>query len=107
LKNLRLTLDMMDLLHYPRNRRAVIFNRVDSKAGFSQEEAEEALKMPITTRVPASRDVPASINRGVPITVARKDHPVSAAIFEFAATVIAPERAGGRKGRRLLGRRAK
>lgn len=108
LKNLRLTLDMLDLLRYARDRRSVIFNRADPAAGISAKEVEDMLKMPVTTQVPASRDVPASINRGVPIVAAHKDHPVSQAISRFAAARIVgePAGAGKRTRRRILGRRA-
>jgi pilus assembly protein CpaE len=84
LKNLRLTLDMLDLLHYPRERRSIVFNRADSAAGLSAAEVEKTINSPIAIQVPASRDVPASINSGVPIVQAKPDHPVSAAIRRFA-----------------------
>jgi pilus assembly protein CpaE len=88
LKNLRLTLDMLDLLHYPRERRSIVFNRADSSAGLSVADVEDTIKTAIAVQVPASRDVPASINRGVPIVAGRKDHAVSAAIKGFAAEYI-------------------
>jgi pilus assembly protein CpaE len=67
LKNLRLTLDMFDLLGYERSRRVILFNRADDAVGLTAVDIERALNSPITAHVPASRDVPASINRGVPI----------------------------------------
>jgi pilus assembly protein CpaE len=107
LKNLRLTLDMLDLLHYDPRRRSVIFNRADASAGISAAEVEQTIHTPIAVHVPASRDVPASINRGVPLVAARKDHPVSVAISRFAADVLVGDtaRAGRRSGRRIFGRR--
>jgi pilus assembly protein CpaE len=109
LKNLRLTLDMFEVLHYPRERRSIIFNRSDPGVGLTAAEVEEALKARITAEVPASRDVPASINRGEPIVAARKDHPVSVAITKFAASVLVGESNHSRKdaGRRLFRRRTK
>jgi MinD-like ATPase involved in chromosome partitioning or flagellar assembly len=108
LKSLRLTLDMLDLLHYPRERRSVVFNRADAASGLTADEAVNAIKFPITIEVPASRDVPASINRGVPIVAARADHAVSVAIRRFAAERIIGEPVGGKKrGRRgILRKRA-
>lgn len=111
LKNLRLTLDMLDLLGYEHERRSIVFNRADSAAGLSAAEVEEALKSSIAVHVPASRDVPASINRGVPIVAASPDHPVSRAVRRFAANTIAIEQTGSRRppGRRsrFLGRRSR
>lgn len=91
LKNLRLTLDMLDLLGYSREIRSIVFNRADDAAGLSAADVEDSLKTPIAVHVPASRDVPASINRGVPIVAAHPDHAVSTAIRRFADAVIVGE----------------
>jgi pilus assembly protein CpaE len=84
LKNMRLTLDMLDLLGYSDRARHLLFNRADDSAGLTAADAESALHAPLTAHIPASRDVPASINRGVPIAAANPDHPVSVAIRNFA-----------------------
>jgi pilus assembly protein CpaE len=91
LKNLRLTLDMFDLLGYDRGRRSTVFNRDDAAVGLTAADVEDTLKSPISACVPASRDVPASINRGVPIVAAKPDHPVSVAIRAFALNTVAAE----------------
>jgi len=84
LKNLRVTLDMLDLLSYPREIRSVLLNRSDSKVGLSLEDVERAVRCPIAAHVPSSRAVPISINKGTPITMAHAGHPVSQAIQRFA-----------------------
>jgi pilus assembly protein CpaE len=84
LKNLRVTLDMLDLLSYPREMRSVILNRADSKVGLSLEDVERVVRWPIGAHIPSSRDVPISINKGTPITAATPNHPVSMAIAGFA-----------------------
>lgn len=84
LKNLRLVLDMFDLLAYDQQARAVVFNRCDSGVGLSAQEIERVVKSPIAGHIPSSRDVPASINQGEPLAAARPDHPVSLAIRQFA-----------------------
>jgi Flp pilus assembly CpaE family ATPase len=103
LKNLRVTLDMLDLLSYPRNIRSVVVNRADSKVGLSSEDVERVVRAPIAAHVPSSRAVPISINNGTPITVATPGHPVSQAIIGFARqqlVVAAEEPAPRRLGRR-------
>jgi len=84
LKNLRLTLDMLDLLSYNRDSRAVVLNRSDSKVGLTEADVERAVRNPIAGYIPSSRDVPASINRGVPLAVDHADHRISLAIQRFA-----------------------
>jgi pilus assembly protein CpaE len=89
LKNLKLTLETLDLLNYPRDRWRLVLNRADSKVGLALSEVEKTLKAPITAQIPSSRDVPASINRGVPIVLDDPKHPVSQAIKLFAERHVA------------------
>jgi pilus assembly protein CpaE len=84
LKNLKLTLETLDLLNYPRDKWRIILNRSDSKVGLAMNEVEKTLRVPIAAEVPSSRDVPASINRGVPIVLESPNHSVSTAIKHFA-----------------------
>jgi len=83
LKNLKLTLETLDLLNYPRERLRVVLNRADSKVGLALSEVEKTLRVPIALHIPSSRAVPASINRGVPIVLDDPKHPVSVAIRNF------------------------
>ena len=83
LKNLKLTLETLDLIGFPRDRLKVVLNRSDSKVGLSLPEVEKTLRAPIVAQVPSSRDVPASTNRGVPIVTDDPKAPVSVAIRKF------------------------
>lgn len=84
LKNLRLTLDMLDLLSYSADARYVVLNRSDAKVGLTPADVERVVRGPIGLHVPSSRDVPISINKGTPIIMANPQHPVSVAIGRFA-----------------------
>lgn len=84
LKNLRQTLDILDLLGYSRSARSVLFNRSDCSAAITASEVAAVVRGPIAAHVPSSRDVPASINQGVPLVAAQPGHPVSVAIQRFA-----------------------
>jgi Flp pilus assembly CpaE family ATPase len=98
LKNLRLTLDMLDLLSYPREIRTVVLNRSDARAGLTAQDAEQAARCPIAGHVPSSRAVPLSINEGVPITLANPGHQVSQAITRFAEQWLLPQPEPARRG---------
>ena len=87
-KNLRLTLDTLDLLGQPRDSRIVILNRSDVKVGLHTEDVVAAIKQPIAVMIPSSFHVPASVNRGVPIVLDEPKHPVSVALRSFADTYI-------------------
>jgi pilus assembly protein CpaE len=109
LKNLRLTLDMFDLLEYPKEERLVVLNRSDSRVGLTLGDIERVVRTPIAGHVPSTRDVPVSTNQGTPLMVDNPNHPVSRAIRELAeshlstpvavsqAVTAAPEARTGRK----------
>ena len=107
LRSLRVTLDMFDLLGYGHDGRVVVLNRADSKVGLSPGAVERVLRVPVTAQIPSSRDVPVCANRGVPITVERPTHAVSAAFRSLASKHLAHgNRAPARGLRRLVPRRA-
>jgi pilus assembly protein CpaE len=108
LKNLRVTLDMFDMLDYRRENRVIVLNRADAKVGLSGTDIERVVRAPIASLVPSSRDVPVTVNRGVPIVLDQPGHPVSAAIRELAKGRLAgdtEDRTGRIRG--ILSRRAK
>lgn len=84
LKNLRVTLDMFDLLDYRREARTVVLNRADAKVGLSHSDIERVIRVPIAGWIPSSRDVPVSANSGVPLAVSHPNHPVSVAVRDLA-----------------------
>jgi pilus assembly protein CpaE len=89
LKNLKLTLETMDLLNYPRDRWRVVLNRADSKVGLTVSEVEKTLRLPISAQIPSSRAVPMSINRGIPLVQEDPGHPVSVEIRRLGDRIAA------------------
>jgi pilus assembly protein CpaE len=107
LKNLRVTLDMFEMLDYQRDHRVVVLNRADARVGLTGADIERVIRVPIVAHVPSSRDVPISVNKGVPIVLDSPGHPVSTAIRELANGRLAGEVPAPTKGLRgLLGRRS-
>ena len=74
-KNLRLTLDTLDLLGSPKEDRVIVLNRSDAKVGLRSEDVVAVIKQEIAVMVPNSTAVPASVNRGVPIVLDEPKHP--------------------------------
>ena len=83
LQNLRLTLDMLDMLGYRRESRSVVLNRCDSRVGLTADDVEKAIKHSIAGELPSGWDVSASINHGVPLTAAAPGHRFSLAVNRF------------------------
>jgi Flp pilus assembly CpaE family ATPase len=101
LKNLRVVLDVLDMLSYPAEIRSVVLNRAEAKLRLSQEDVERVIRTPVAAQIPASRAVPISVNKGTPITLASPGHAVSKAINAFVRERLlpAPVARGGRRGR--------
>jgi Flp pilus assembly CpaE family ATPase len=83
LKNLRVALDMLDMLSYPRQIRSVVVNRADSKVGLSLEHVQKVVRSEIAAHIPSSRAVPISVNKGVPLMQDSPGHPVSQSVMKF------------------------
>ena len=62
----------------------MVLNRADSKVVLTAEETERTLKTEIEFRLPSSRDVPASVNRGTLLMSDNPRHPVSMQIRALA-----------------------
>ena len=88
IKNIKLTLQTLDLLHYPKERRHLLLNRTGSKVGLRPGEVERALDMKVEFEVPSERDVPVSINRGVPIALANPRAGVVKSLGEIADKLV-------------------
>ena len=102
LKNLRLALDTLDLIGVPRERQRVVLNRADAEVGVLLSDVPDALEREVFAAIPSSRDVPASVNSGVPIVSALPDHPVSVAIRRFADAALPPADSPSTEARRAI-----
>lgn len=88
-KNVKLFLEVSDLLGYKSERIALIVNQADGKLGIHPKDIEESLRHPVLVSLPADgRAISMSINHGVPITVSAKDCQFSKAVFNMASQLI-------------------
>lgn len=99
-KNLRLALDMFDLLDYPPQRRVVVLNRAGAAKGLTAEEVRVALDRAVDVAIPDTDDALDALNRGEPLVVAAPAHPASIAVRTLAerlsGTTTVPARAARR-----------
>jgi pilus assembly protein CpaE len=87
IKNLKLTLQTMELLHFPKHRIRVVVNRADSKVGLRLPDVEKLLSSSVDATIPSSRSVPLSVNKGSPIMLEEPKGPVAESIRRIAALV--------------------
>ena len=111
LKNLRIALETLSLIGLPPERQRIVINRGDAEVGVLLRDVPVALGRPIAAVIPSSRDVPASVNAGIPIVASSPEHAVSRALAEFADHHLTrdparcSEPAAGRPARRSRWRR--
>jgi len=96
IKNLKLSLQTLELLGFGRDRIRLILNRADAKVGLRVQEVEKTLGTRIDVPIPSSREVPLSINRGTPLILEDPKSPVVSSIMRLveiigAGTPAAPK----------------
>jgi len=101
LKNLRLALQTLDLLSFPKQRVRIVLNRSNSKVGMKPNEVEGALGMKVRFEIPSDRAVPLAVNRGNPVVIAEEGADVSKAIKSMSKELFAAPKEEGKKRRRL------
>jgi pilus assembly protein CpaE len=84
LKNLKVTLDTLDNLGFPRTKWQIVLNRGGSRVGLTASDIERTVGVPISVEVPSSVEVPLRLNEGVTVVEANPKHAVARAIEELA-----------------------
>ena len=100
LKNVRLALQTLELLTFPRDRTFVVLRRTKTKVGMNPSEVESALERKVDFEVPSDGAVPLSVNRGHPLVLAEPKVEFSRMVREIAKSVSTPAQA--RKPKRRL-----
>ena len=99
IKNVRLSLQTLDLLSFPTERIRVVLNRANSNVGMKRGEVEAALEQRVRYEIPSDRAVPLAVNRGNPAVVSDPKADFSRAMREMAKSLQPVEpSASKRKG---------
>ena len=104
LKNVRLSLQTLELLAFPQNRIRVVLNRANSKVGMKPGEVEGALEVKVRFELPSDGKVPLAVNRGTPLVLADDKADFSRAMREMAKGLSPIETAKVPQKRRLFSR---
>jgi pilus assembly protein CpaE len=100
LKNVRISLQTLELLSFPAARIRFLLNRANSKVGMKKKEVEGALGVKIEFEVPSDRAVPLAVNRGAPAVIADPGAEFSKAVRTMTKQLLAPSHEA--RKRRLL-----
>jgi pilus assembly protein CpaE len=85
IKNLKITLQVLDQLKFPKEKISIILNRADSKVGITLEEIEDTLKRKIDIAIPSNKIVPLTVNKGVPVILEAPRSGVGRSIKKLSA----------------------
>jgi len=107
LKNVRIGLETLDRLGFPRDRTSIVVNRVGAPGGVVRREIEQALEVEIAYELPDDPEVPKALNRAVPAVIADEGGRFARAVSELARSLIgegapaaSPQRRSLLRGRR-------
>jgi pilus assembly protein CpaE len=97
LKNVRLSLQTLELLSFPPDRIKLVLNRANSKVGMKPKEVEGALERTIAFEIPSDRIVPLAVNRGNPAVLSDPKSEFSKAVRAMAKELVAAQAAAKQK----------
>jgi pilus assembly protein CpaE len=115
LKNTKLGLETLELMKYDPDRVYLLLNRAHSRVGISQSDVEAVLGRTPDVFIPSDREIPRTVNEGIPIVIARPQSEPAEAFGRLADLLAGPSAAeepvavaagGGGSKRRLFGRKA-
>jgi pilus assembly protein CpaE len=84
LKNTKLGLETLELMGYDPDRIAIVLNRADSRVGISLEDVDAVIGRTPSIHIPSDREIPISVNEGVPIVMAEERAEASKAFRTLA-----------------------
>jgi pilus assembly protein CpaE len=88
LKNTKLGLETLSLMDYDPNKIRLVLNRADTRVGISHHDVVTVLGSEPEIFIPSDREIPRSVNEGVPITLSRPQSYAAASFHELAGLFI-------------------
>jgi pilus assembly protein CpaE len=95
LKNTKLGLETLELMKYDPDRIYLLLNRAHSRVGISQSDVEAVLGRAPDVLIPSDREIPRTVNEGIPIVLARPQSEPSEAFGNLAEILAGPAPASG------------
>jgi pilus assembly protein CpaE len=84
LKNTKLGLETLELMGYEPGRISLVLNRADTRVGITHEDVEAIIGRVPEVLVPSDRQIPISVNDGIPIVVRDERSEPARAFFKLA-----------------------
>jgi pilus assembly protein CpaE len=86
IKNIKLFLEIAELLEYPSEKILLVLNKADSRLGIRVENIEEHIRHKVSQQIAnAAHEMTLAVNQGVPLVIEKRNHQTSKDIFALAA----------------------
>lgn len=106
IKNVRMGMQTLQLLTFPKDRIRLVLNRANTKGGINRGEIERALESKVRFELPADPAVTLAVNQGKPVVLSNAKAPFSQAIRQLANALAGGEAAAKHRPRLLARARA-
>jgi pilus assembly protein CpaE len=88
IKNIKLFLEVAELLEYPAEKILLVLNKADSRLGIRVENVEENIQHKVAMQIGnATHEMTLSINQGVPLVIEKRGHQTAKDIFALASMI--------------------
>jgi pilus assembly protein CpaE len=101
-KNVKLSLQTLDLLSFPHDRVRVVLRKTSTKVGMKPREVEGALERKVAFELQSDGAVPLSVNRGNPLVLSDPRAEFSRGIGAMAKALLAPKTAQQQEKKRMF-----
>jgi pilus assembly protein CpaE len=91
LKNTKLGLETLELMGYDAKRISLALNRADTRVGITQDDVTLIIGRDPEILIPSDRQIPISVNEGVPIVIADERSEAARAFRRLAESYTEPE----------------
>jgi pilus assembly protein CpaE len=85
IKNIKLFLEVAELLEYPAEKTILVLNKADNRLGIRVENVEENIQHKVALQIAnAPQEMTLAINQGVPLVIEKRGHQTAKDIFSLA-----------------------
>ena len=88
IKNIKLFLEVAELLEYPAEKTLLVLNKADNRLGIRVENVEENIQHKVALQIAnATHEMTLAINQGVPLVIEKRGHQTAKDIFALASLI--------------------
>ena len=99
IRNIKLFLEVADLLEYPHEKVMLVLNKASNRTGIRVEDVEKNIQRKVMLQIgDAGQDVTFSINQGVPLVISKPTHQMARDVINLARELSPAGSKAGAKG---------